>query len=519
MKFTKVLCAVTLAACTGFSQAAWTGAHGESDNRGFAKVNTRPAQFPIRTVDVGHVAPGANAVTAPDGTVYIGNVDGYVIALHADGSPYWTRQLGPAYGGIYNSPVVGADGSVYVVSSRHYTDHRTGVAVAHNDSYLHKFNAGGAWEFPMLFPAVPSMIDRGGLTAAPNIWRADGADGAEAIMVLVIYQGPNFADLRLIAFSTAGAVLDQKSVAKQTWSADVSGSDGGVPSSVVEFIFNCIFSPWNLVLPGWECVAGFAPGPYVPDMLDAGFPLPGIAIRPNPRGGDPQVVASGLHDTVVYSFSQTALSEAARGTEKATRVINAPPVVLNDGEVAIGVNVFGTDFNSSAYLRLLRGTDFSPVIPIPSVGYVTAAPTVLFDGRSAVISRDGTLTLIAGRTVTMQDPLNGASIASAAASCTHLFVSSENEFRTYDLTNMAVVASLPLQRGGRHSPIIGPGGHVYAMTEFGMNVFPAPRQRPGAGGLAQCGSPAATSMPSPGHASPADAPPDKARRSAETGKP
>jgi hypothetical protein len=80
----------------------------------------------------------------------------------------------------------------------------------------------------------------------------------------------------------------------------------------------------------------------------------------------------------------------------------------------------------------------------------------------------------------MQDTLRGASIASAAASCAHLFVSSENELRTYDLSNMLVVSTLPLQKGGRHAPIIGPVGHVYAMTEFGLNVFQAPRKRPGA---------------------------------------
>jgi hypothetical protein len=39
---------------------------------------------------------------------------------------------------------------------------------------------------------------------------------------------------------------------------------------------------------------------------------------------------------------------------------------------------------------------------------------------------------------------------------------------------MSPVARVPWTDGGRHSPIIGPFGHVYAMTNFGLFVFSAP---------------------------------------------
>ena len=471
MNIKYILTAMVLLTVANSSHAAWTSAHGDSDNRSFANVATRPATNVIRTVDVGHVAPGANPVTAPDGTVYIGNTDGKLIALHADGSPYWTRQLNPNHGGIYTAPVVGADGSVYVVSSSQFTEHRTGqVAGIHHNSFLHKFTPGGGWVFPMLFPTISPFVDRGGNTAAPNIWRANGA---EAIMVPVVYQRPGVLDLRLIAFSTNGGVLGNQSLSKVNYSTDVTGASGGTLGTTGYFL-NCIFSPWNLILPGWECDAGFSPGPYVPPLSDAGFPLPGVAIRPDPLGGMPQVVASGLHDTVVYSFSPAAgLTELVRGTEKPNRFIATPPVVLNNGLTAVGVNDSSSGY---PYLRLLQGSNFPSVIP----GFytLTAGPTLLADGRLVVISRYGTLFVLNGRALVMQDTLNGASIASAAASCSHLFVSSENEFRTYDLTNMLIVASVPLQ-GGRHAPVIGPFGQVYALTEFSLNIFPAPRLRPG----------------------------------------
>jgi hypothetical protein len=205
-------------------------------------------------------------------------------------------------------------------------------------------------------------------------------------MVPVVYQRRGTLDLRLIAFSTTGSVLDHESVSTATWSTDVTGG----PDIFESDLEKCILI-YHLI-----CPAGFSPGPYVPPMLlEAGFPLPGVAIRPDPLGGTPQVVASGLHDTVVYSFlPQTGLSEVTRGTEHAGRIIATPPVVLTSSLTAVGVNDV---VDSNSFLRLLRDATFPPVIPGVSSGFLTAAPTVLTDGRLVIISREGTLTVLNGR--------------------------------------------------------------------------------------------------------------------------
>jgi hypothetical protein len=83
-----------------------------------------------------------------------------------------------------------------------------------------------------------------------------------------------------------------------------------------------------------------------------------------------------------------------------------------------------------------------------------------------------------GFVVDVQQKLDGESMASAAASCTHLFVSSTNELVTFDVKTMSSVARVPWTDGGRHAPIIGPLGHVYAMTNFGLFVFAPPAQSP-----------------------------------------
>jgi hypothetical protein len=120
---------------------------------------------------------------------------------------------------------------------------------------------------------------------------------------------------------------------------------------------------------------------------------------------------------------------------------------------------------------------------IPGIGNITAAPTRLFDGRMVVIARGGLMSVVSGvgsgisRTstrVTLQSQLNGGSIASAAASCTHVFVASENELVTFDLRTMLPVVRVPWTGGGAYAPVIGPSGSVYGMTSFGLFVFPPP---------------------------------------------
>ena len=174
---TKVLLVVLFVfAQAGWTHADWPTAHGAPDNSGLARVDTVAAIRPIAFVDVGQIAPGANPVIGPDGTVYVGNLAGELIALHPDGKPYWKRNLNPEHGPIFASPAVGADGSIYVVSSMSYLDQRSGNPV--HTAFLHKFLAGGAWAFSRTFPkaSLYPFTDGGATTAPPNTWRWNGTE-------------------------------------------------------------------------------------------------------------------------------------------------------------------------------------------------------------------------------------------------------------------------------------------------------------------------------------------------------
>jgi len=460
MKTKAILVVLFVLAHAAWAHADWPTAHGTPDNAGLARVDTRAADTPSAVVDVGQVAPGANPVIGPDGTLYIGNLAGELVALHPDGTPYWRRKLNPEHGSIFASSAVGADGSIYVVSTMSYLDHRSGTPVSIHTAFLHKFLAGGAWAFSKTFPKATlyPFTDGGASTAPPNIWRWNGT---EAIMVPVVHKALGRSELRIIAFSTGGVVLGDKRVTVQVY--DINGTTTTFLQGIIDSFVDCITNGPICLIPDFG-------GPPLPGGVpDAGWPQPGVAIWESGQGSPYVWVADSIRSTVAYKFDPTTgFVEIYRSTD-ATERLSSPPVALENL-----IAVVGTDENALVCLKFERENS----LVCPSGGPITAAPTRLFDGRLVAIGRDGTMSIIEGRSLVLQQRLNGGSIASAAVSCTHLFVSSNRELVTFDVTSMMPVARFPWTGGGRHAPIIGPSGQIYAMTKFGLFVFAPPPTLP-----------------------------------------
>ncbi len=456
MKTKAILVVLFVVAHAGWAHADWPTAHGTPDNAGLTRVDTRAAVTPTTVVDVGQVSPGANPVIGPDGTVYIGNVAGELVALHPDGTPYWRRRLNPEHGSIFASPAVGADGSIYVVSTMSYLDHRSGTPVSVHTAFLHKFLAGGAWAFSKTFPKATlyPFTDGGASTAPPNIWRWNGT---EAIVVPVVYKALGRSELRIIAFSTGGVVLGDKRVTVQVY--DISGTTTTFLQGIIDSFVDCITN-------GPICVILDFDGPPIPGGVpDAGWPQPGVAIWESGRGSPYVWVADSISSTVAYTFDPaTGFAEIYRSTAANDR-LSSPPVAIDNSVAAVGTEEGCVKFEG-------ENSEVCPSAPI------TAAPTRLFDGRLVAIARDGNMSVINVHSLVLQQRLNGQSIASAAASCTHLFVSSTKELVTFDVSSMMPVARFPWTGGGRHAPIIGPSGQIYAMTKFGLFVFAPPPALP-----------------------------------------
>jgi hypothetical protein len=103
-----------------------------------------------------------------------------------------------------------------------------------------------------------------------------------------------------------------------------------------------------------------------------------------------------------------------------------------------------------------------------------AAATRLADGRTAIVERGRRMTILSGKNQERTVPLPGESIVSAAASRTHLFVSTAGSFITYDPSTWEKRAEIFWVGGGTFTPAIGPLGHVYGMASNVLFVFPPP---------------------------------------------
>ncbi|MFM0053804.1 outer membrane protein assembly factor BamB family protein [Caballeronia grimmiae] len=462
MNIKPALCVAALAAIANLGYAEWRYPHADAANTGFAKVITAPAKEMIRAATIGPLASGAGPVIGPDGTVYIGNLNGQVLAFHADGTPAWSRQL-PAGQWVTSSPVVGADGSVYVVSeTRMLVAGET--SIYRYESTLHKFSASGGWLYQAPFPqrwGNTQYSSRGDANAPPNIW---SSNGVEAIIVPAVYSTSVYTSLRLVAFSTSGAVLGDSLV--------MEPPPGTVSGGTSWHDLLDLLPPWGFDTPsGPPSCADFSV--CLPD--DTTWPLSNVAIWQSDKGEAPTVMVSDARqDLVGYTFDPThGFTERFR-IHDANRVASTGPLILPDGHTVVAAN--GEKLNRLTF----AGPNFIPVADSTgNLGVVAAVPTRLPNGRLVANEHKGGLAgFSADNVLSNHVDLPGESIVAAAASCNLVYVATAGALTTLDIATLQPVAALKWHGGGRSAPVISSAGYVYATaatsndaTNF-MFVFP-----------------------------------------------
>jgi hypothetical protein len=436
---------------------AWQSSHGDPTNTGFADVKTLPAKTaPITVPNIGNFAPGVSPVVAPDGTVYIGNLEGKLLAFRPDGKPAWQRDISFGYS-IHASPTIGSDGTIYVVGSRSTTDASVTPTIQTIDTELNAFVPGGGWRWHV---SLPSYTSGGAGNAPPNIWHYQGED---VVMVPLTYRNrlTGGYDTRLFAVTPGGAVIGEAHV------GSVVPTTTSTSASEAWLNLICMPPPISLLCqltPGFTVPGSGPPPPYrLPPNLP--IPQPGVAIFTYPGGGTPFILASdGFNSLVGLTFDAHVFTEIFRVTDSADhRTMLSPPMTLPDGHTLI---------STEQGLRF-AGPNMSPAGTIHHM-LTQATPTRLPDGRVILSMRDG-LTIIDGTTVAGTIPLEGESMVPAAASRTHLFVSTENAFLTFDVHTLERVAEINWAGGGQVAPAIGPTGYVYAMASNILFVFPPSR--------------------------------------------
>jgi outer membrane protein assembly factor BamB len=455
--------------------SGWAFPRGDATNSGFADVITRPAIRPLATVPgIGSYTAGSGPVIGPDGSVYLGSAEGVLRAFSPDGVLLWQRAIARGYA-IGASPVIDADGSIYVVGTRTIRDHRGGERSTRSDSLLHRFNTTGAllWvaPFPGRHALLPAFASRGSGLAPATLWRENGQT---VVMVPATYRAPGGYQVVLLAFSREGRLLHERQVSHvaHTVIGGSSLSDGEVVACVLTFGYGC------LVL----ALAGFSIDPPAPpadaaDRLPPGVAaaMPGAAVFRFAGGGTPFVVVSTGPAVVGYTYSlATGFTEIFRETDRRQHSTTAP-LLLPDGHSVVGTGDLErsrNDFLSSG--RIAFGGPNGSAIADLAMGEPIIAPLArTADSRLVVVRSFRTQILEGGQPVaTIVYP--GETIAPAAVSRSHIFLSTTGSMRSYDARSLALVGELPWFGGGQSSPAIAASGRVYALASNILFIWPGP---------------------------------------------
>jgi hypothetical protein len=430
---------------------AWQTAHGKPDNTGSADVSTVPAVAPLPGApQVGGIAPGAGPVIAPDGTVYVVNGRGKLMSFKPDGTPGWTRDIGNQ--GVLSSPALGSDGSIFVVGAVRIRDKTTNPPSTREIAELHKFSAGGAYLWHVPLPGAA-----GGLTtsAPPNIMRVGGT---ELVLVPTVRLFGGF-ETRLTGFAAeSGGVLADTIVSG--FVPETTGGVGGGAAYVIGLYltFGHGFGTFDSPSP-----SGQGPEDVLPDNMR--IPFPAVAVF-TPAGSSESLVmmSDGFQDLVGYTFSGGGFVERFRVHDD-KRYFTTPPLAWPDGHAMISTGAHATPTEA-----LFAGWNMST---ITAAGPATlATPAALGRSRFALVERNGGVTILRGAAIENSVDVPGQSIASPAASREHIFVSTASAFYTYDKETLREVAKFSWRNGGASPVAIGPQGHVYAIADGKLYVFP-----------------------------------------------
>jgi hypothetical protein len=428
--------------------AAWERFHADGANRGFVDVATKPAGSGSRSVpNLGTFAPGAGPVIAPDGTVYLGTMEGKLIALHADGSPFWSRDIHPGEA-IFASHVVGADGSIYVIGTKTVRDHRVDAREKTvSTSTLHKFTSSGGWVAQTPFPEHPGSR---GSSAPPNIVRIGDV---EIVLAPAVYfnRVSTATDVHLVGFATAGGVVIDQLVSRETGAA----TGGGDLVCLVPILgIGCL-------------ICNEFPCEYRPPRAGPA-PMPGAAIFTFAGGGAPFVIVSDQrHDIVGYTASSPSapkLTETFRVHDPKRRLLSSP-MVLPDGHTLVSTVDGEIVFAGPNGIKL-------PPVKLAG-GTIYGAPTLTASGLAAGVAGSKLALLRDGKVVSTAS-LPAPSFAAAASSRTHVFVSTTDALVTFDADAKRRLQTFDWVGGGASPPAIGPKGQVYAIASNILFVFPPP---------------------------------------------
>jgi hypothetical protein len=425
-----------------------------SSSRFVDVATARAGSGSLSLPDLGTFAPGTGPAVAAEGTVCLGAMEGKVFALNADGTPQWQAQL-PLGQRIIASPAITRDGHYVYVVGVQLDENAAPGAVATLAPRLNRLirpnGASASWDFP-------EHLDRVTNVGAPAIWENIPGQIGHVILVSALYRDRfGNAELWLLAFAQTGTLLAEHLVSSWT-PGDVVGSG----------------SVWAAIWNSFQ----FRPGRWVPfHPPPAPYPSVSLSSAPTPTIAVCDRGVAKVHGFTLQFGSNCPLGGACfkelfAPTSHAPRTLWSSAAFLMDGRAIVGTDE-GVIFSGGAS---------TPPPPAPGgLEKVLGTPTIAAGARPVIVDLNGRLvTMHQAGGVSTRVQLPGYTMASAAASRTHIFVATTEGLHTLDAAGSTIVGTFPWTDGGIWNPAVGPQGHVYAMAANTLFVFPRPATPGGA---------------------------------------
>lgn len=224
--------------------AYWHQYQSNASTQGFVPFLTRPAISPKWQVEIGPVS-FASPVIGLDGTVYIGNLTGELLAIAPDGNIRWRRQLDVRGSFISGSAAIDSNGNIYCITTyrARVRDHRNGQTIVSKvaRSKLHSLNPDGSLRWTIQFPVSDTGYSTDGYTlSSPKIVGKQN----QVIFVPAIFMRIA-SRLDLLAIDLSGNLINRITVSDYPTPPVVTtgGGVGGIFAGIWDFLNGAEFSP------------------------------------------------------------------------------------------------------------------------------------------------------------------------------------------------------------------------------------------------------------------------------------
>jgi outer membrane protein assembly factor BamB len=400
----------------------WSQFHADGPSQGFIGVHSN---FPVRqqwSTEVGKVGYSSPAI-GNDGTIYIGNIEGELIALSPnDGSIKWTVSFPGET--IMSSPATDTDGNIYIVSTREMDDDNFNSTLQSVDP-----NGNRRWSF--------SFPNNGWTTSSPKTW------GSYVFIYAILDLNP-IPDLR----NLQGALL----ILSQT--GDL----------VHEEIGNCRLDIppqggiWQIFKDIWDFITGTEfDVSGIPMYKYWGWLHPTVAIVDFGNDTSPEQAIVVVVDRFckIKGFRWIPPNLNLLWEHNHTASEHSSPAVGGGGLLVIG---------RKDGVVLAYGVETGDKLWEYNAGEEVMATAAFFARPIYVAGIDNFYALESNGSLSKKFPFPGQTLASPAMTLDNVYLSTSNGFYTFSLDLSSYFFDSRV-KGGLSSPAIGEDGTVYVVSQ------------------------------------------------------